>query len=221
MTVNYRNLCDELLVGIDKLFLAPQYPCLGFTSRKISMFYLIGQIGLILAVAAVLFFALGYWYGRHKSTEKQQPLVFEKGSVTAAAVAVLEDKIQQKDRQISLIQEQMADLEAGFTRGRTRDEITKPNHCQSGEDAQVGTQVSAEIGSGEQLPLETVDSDDLTKMRGIGKALNQQLNELGITSFAQIAKWSKEDVKEYALKLALKDRIRRDNWVAQAKKFSS
>ena len=185
------------------------------------MFYLIGQIGLILAVAAVLFFALGYWYGRYKSTEKQRPLVFEKGSVTAAAVAVLEDKIQQKDRQISLIQEQMADLEAGFTRGRSRDEITKPNKYQSGEGAQVGTQVSAEIDSGEQLPLETVDNDDLTKMRGIGKALQQQLNELGVTSFAQIAKWSKEDVKEYALKLALSDRIRRDNWVAQAKKFSS
>jgi len=185
------------------------------------MFYLIGQIGLILAVAAVLFFALGYWYGRHKSTEKKQPLVFEKGSVTAAAVAVLEDKIQQKDRQISLIQEQMADLEAGFTRGRSRGEITKPVNCQSREDTQVGIQVSAEIDSGEQLPLETVGGDDLTKMRGIGKALSQQLNELGIISFEQIAKWSKEDVKEYALKLALKDRIRRDNWVAQAKKFSS
>ena len=208
-------------MGIDKLFLAPQYPCLGFTTRKISMLYLIGQIGLILAVAAVLFFALGYWYGRHKSTEKKQPLVFEKGSVTAAAVAVLEDKIQQKDRQISLIQEQMADLEAGFTRGRSRDEITKPVNYQPREDAQVGTQVSAAIDSGEQLSLETVDSDDLTKMRGIGKALHQQLNEQGITSFEQIAKWSKEDVKEYASKLALKDRIRRDNWVAQAKKFSS
>ena len=53
------------------------------------MLYLIGQIGLILAVAALLFFALGYWYGRHKSTEKENPLVFEKGSVTAAAVTVL------------------------------------------------------------------------------------------------------------------------------------
>ena len=66
------------------------------------MFYLIGQIGLILAVAAVLFFALGYWYGRHKSTEKQQPLVFEKGSVTAAAVAVLEEYVVMSSGHVAL-----------------------------------------------------------------------------------------------------------------------
>ena len=60
------------------------------------MIYLVGQIGLILAVAALLFFGLGYWYGRNKAVRQEQPMVFEEGSVTAAAVLVLEEKIKQK-----------------------------------------------------------------------------------------------------------------------------
>jgi predicted flap endonuclease-1-like 5' DNA nuclease len=185
------------------------------------MLYLIGQIGLILAVAALLFFALGYWYGRHKSTEKENPLVFEKGSVTAAAVAVLEEKIQQKDRQISLLQEQMADLEAGFTRKRSEEEVPELVHADTHEGNPGGTQEDAAHDSAEAVTLTPAGGDDLTRMRGIGKALQAQLNGLGINSFEQIAQWGKEDIKEFAAKLALKDRIRRDNWVTQAKKLKA
>ena len=92
------------------------------------MIYLVGQIGLILAVTALLFFGLGYWYGRHKSVIQEQPMMFEEGSVTAAAVSVLEDRIKQKDLQISLIQEQMDDLEAGITRVRDHDDPDNSSH---------------------------------------------------------------------------------------------
>ena len=185
------------------------------------MLYLIGQIGLILAVAALLFFALGYWYGRHKSTEKENPLVFEKGSVTAAAVTVLEEKIQQKDRQISLLQEQMADLEAGFTRKGSEEEVPELVNADTHEGNPVETQGHVASDLGQTVSLTTGGGDDLTRMRGIGKALQAQLNGLGINSFEQIAQWGKEDIKEFAAKLALKDRIRRDNWVTQAKKLKA
>ena len=185
------------------------------------MLYLIGQIGLILAAAALLFFALGYWYGRHKSTEKENPLVFEKGSVTAAAVTVLEEKIQQKDRQISLLQEQMADLEAGFTRKRSDEEVPELVNADTHEGNPVATQGDVASDLGQTVSLTTGGGDDLTRMRGIGKALQAQLNGIGINSFEQIAQWGKEDIKEFAAKLALKDRIRRDNWVTQAKKLKA
>ena len=185
------------------------------------MIYLIGQIGLILAVAALLFFALGYWYGRHKSVVQEQSPMFTEGSVTAAAVSVLEDKIKQKDRQISLVQEQMADLEAGFTRARSQDGQQGLENVPATQENTGAMEGNVTGDSPEKSPPATASGDDLAQMRGIGKALQKQLNELGVNSFEQIAQWGKEDIEGYSSKLALKDRIRRDDWVGQAKKLKA
>ena len=182
------------------------------------MIYLVGQIGLILAVAAVLFFGLGYWYGCHKAGRQDQTAVFNEDSVTAAAVSVMEDKIKQKDRQISLIQEQMADLESGVSRARDQAAGKRAGHV---TDPQVDTVKPEEIaaGGGEIASTTSGLQDDLTKMRGVGKALQKQLNEMGVHSFEQVAQWGKEDIELFSSKLELKDRIRRDDWVGQASKF--
>ncbi|MFP6873308.1 MAG: hypothetical protein VCA55_07325 [Verrucomicrobiales bacterium] len=175
------------------------------------MIYLVGQIGLILAVAALLFFGLGYWYGRNKAVMQERPMVFEEGSVTAAAVSVMEEKIQQKDRQISTIQEQMADLEAGLP--RPRDQLAS-----QGDTVQLPEPVPDPQSGGISAVTPGLE-DDLTRMRGIGKALQKQLNEIGINTFEQIAQWDKESIESFSSKLALKDRIRRDDWVGQARKL--
>lgn len=61
--------------------------------------------------------------------------------------------------------------------------------------------------------------DDLTKISGVGPVLVEKLNKEGITSFAQIAAWSEEDVAAFDEKLNFKGRIQRDDWIAQAKEF--
>ena len=184
------------------------------------MLYLIGQIGLILAVAALLFFALGYWYGRHKAVVQEQSPMFKEGSVTAAAVSVLEDKIKQKDRQISLVQEQMADLEAGFTRARSKEGQQGLENVPASQE-NTGKMEGNVTEDSPKSPPATASGDDLAQMRGIGKALQKQLNEIGVNSFEQIAQWGKGDIEDYSSKLALKDRIRRDDWVGQAKKLKA
>lgn len=185
------------------------------------MIYLVGQIGLILAVTALLFFGLGYWYGRHKSFIQKQPVMFEEGSVTAAAVSVLEDRIKQKDLQISLIQEQKDDLEAGLTRGRVHDDTRESSHSSEDQGDRLVAPETVPEDALETAPPATLAGDDLTQMRGIGTALQRQLNELGINSFEQIAQWGKADIEDYSAKLALKDRIRRGDWVGQAKKLKA
>jgi large subunit ribosomal protein L21 len=60
-------------------------------------------------------------------------------------------------------------------------------------------------------------SDDLKKLSGVGPALEKKLNEAGVTSFAQIAAWTDEDVAEMDEKLSFKGRIQREGWVDQAK----
>jgi large subunit ribosomal protein L21 len=62
-------------------------------------------------------------------------------------------------------------------------------------------------------------ADDLTKISGVGPVLVKKLADAGVTSFAQIAAWSADDVKEFDDKLNFKGRIERDDWIAQAKEF--
>ena len=60
-------------------------------------------------------------------------------------------------------------------------------------------------------------SDDLKKLSGVGPALEKKLVAGGVTSFAQIAGWSPEDVASVDAELALKGKIEKEGWIAQAK----
>lgn len=60
--------------------------------------------------------------------------------------------------------------------------------------------------------------DNLELLKGIGPKLNTLLKSLGVTSFTQVANWSAADIDEIDAKLGVfAGRIRRDNWVDQAK----
>jgi predicted flap endonuclease-1-like 5' DNA nuclease len=61
--------------------------------------------------------------------------------------------------------------------------------------------------------------DDLKKIRGIGPTIEVALNKMGTYTYVQIAKWTARDIARIAQKLDTPpDRIKRDNWVAGAKK---
>jgi predicted flap endonuclease-1-like 5' DNA nuclease len=60
--------------------------------------------------------------------------------------------------------------------------------------------------------------DDLRRIKGVGPKLVTLLNGLGVTSYAQIAGWSDADIDRIDPQLgAFAGRIRRDNWVEQAR----
>ncbi|AHM05205.1 LSU ribosomal protein L21p [Roseibacterium elongatum DSM 19469] len=62
--------------------------------------------------------------------------------------------------------------------------------------------------------------DDLKQLSGVGPALEKKLHEAGVTSFAQIAAWTPEDVADMDEKLSFKGRIEREGWIEQAKKLA-
>ncbi|MEL6951913.1 MAG: 50S ribosomal protein L21 [Pseudomonadota bacterium] len=64
-------------------------------------------------------------------------------------------------------------------------------------------------------------ADDLKKLSGVGPALEKKLHENGVTSFAQIAAWTPEDVADMDDKLSFKGRIERDGWIEQAAKLAA
>ena len=64
-------------------------------------------------------------------------------------------------------------------------------------------------------------ADDLTRISGIGPVIVGKLHDLGVTTFAQIAAWTPEDVAAMDEKLNFKGRIDRDEWLKQAAEFAS
>lgn len=63
--------------------------------------------------------------------------------------------------------------------------------------------------------------DDLKKVKGIGEFVEKKLNALGIYNFKQLAKLTEDDMDKVNDAIEFfPGRIKRDNWVAQAKKFA-
>lgn len=61
--------------------------------------------------------------------------------------------------------------------------------------------------------------DDLTALKGIAQALEQRLHEFGVYTYAQIAGWNEDQIREFSARLAFKDRIQRERWVEQAQQL--
>jgi predicted flap endonuclease-1-like 5' DNA nuclease len=60
--------------------------------------------------------------------------------------------------------------------------------------------------------------DDLKLIVGVGPVLERMLQQLGITTYRQIARWTERDIDEFDAKLPeFPGRIRRDTWVTQAR----
>ena len=62
-------------------------------------------------------------------------------------------------------------------------------------------------------------ADDLTRISGIGAVIAPRLQELGITTFEQIANFTAADVERINGSLKFKGRIEREKWVEQARRI--
>ena len=61
------------------------------------------------------------------------------------------------------------------------------------------------------------DPDDLKKISGVGPVIEKKLHALGITKYAQIAAFTKDEIDQVDEVLNFKGRIERDDWLGQAK----
>jgi len=71
-------------------------------------------------------------------------------------------------------------------------------------------------------PLGATDGvpDDLQQIRGIGPKLEQTLHRFGIYRYAQIARWTREDIQAMSERLpGFHTRIVRDRWTAAARRL--
>jgi len=84
-------------------------------------------------------------------------------------------------------------------------------------------------GPGQEIGIrpESIDApmngeiEDLKEISGIGIKIEEVLHSLGIYHFEQIAKWTPENVEWIENYLTLKGRIKKEEWINQAKLLSS
>ncbi|MBX3331815.1 MAG: hypothetical protein KF722_15515 [Nitrospira sp.] len=88
--------------------------------------------------------------------------------------------------------------------------VAPPRQNEAGQNSSVGQQPK---GS------KPVQADDLKQISGIGPVFADTLNKMGTRTFIQIARWKPEDIAKIAKKLDTDpERIKREDWIAGAKK---
>lgn len=73
----------------------------------------------------------------------------------------------------------------------------------------------------ETVETAPVTPDDLTVLTGIGPKLAAAFAERGVTTYAQIAAWTEEDVAGFDKDMKLMGRIAREAWIAQAARLAA
>lgn len=91
-----------------------------------------------------------------------------------------------------------------------------------GAGSVAGTASSEAVAPKSKAPADapTEAADDLKKLSGVGPALEKKLVEAGVTSYAQIAAWTDEEVEKLDADQPFKGRIAKEGWVAQAKELA-
>ncbi|WP_097104983.1 hypothetical protein [Hoeflea halophila] len=87
----------------------------------------------------------------------------------------------------------------------------------SAENAKAGKRPASKPKAAGAGTVAGGGSDNLQKIKGVGPVIEAKLNAAGITSFAQIAGWSRKQQAVFAEQLSFPGRIEREDWVRQAK----
>jgi predicted flap endonuclease-1-like 5' DNA nuclease len=120
-------------------------------------------------------------------------------------------RIPEKDEQIERLQKRLKDLRATLrpTPSSAPTPARQPRPNGAGPQAPVGP----------PKVNKPVPADDLKKISGIGPVFADTLQKLGTRTFIQIARWKPDDIEKIAKRLETDpERIKRENWIAGAKK---
>lgn len=177
-------------------------------------------------------------------TKKQKEIAELKDALQAAAhpgIDCFEDEFSEGDeisQQAILRLESQLKLETDVYRQRidelenrlreaqmqqTVPAINGAGHYTNGKHKVNGSAVVTSLVIPESEPeMALSEKDDLTQIRGIGPKIQDLLYEMQITTLAQIAEFTEQDIQRVEQRLGrFAGRVERDQWVAQAKRLKS
>jgi large subunit ribosomal protein L21 len=96
----------------------------------------------------------------------------------------------------------------------------KPAAEKAAPKAAAEEKAPAKKAAPKKTAAKTDGADDLTRISGVGPVMVKKLHANGVTTFAQIAAWTPEEVAAMDDVLNFKGRIDRDEWLKQAAEFA-
>ena len=98
---------------------------------------------------------------------------------------------------------------------------TETTTTDAGKDASTDVVTKPDERLGPIFTTAPAHTDDLKRITGVGPVLEKRLNDAGIYQFDQIKRWTKSNIDNLDQHLSLGGRIKRDNWVAQARRLTT
>jgi NADH-quinone oxidoreductase subunit E len=179
-------------------------------------------IPALFIVAAIALVAIGYLIGRASPRESTHGVMQPPASSEPRAIPSAETSASAVDDRYALVETR---AERDAVRTRLSDFATDRSHLFS-----AVASAREETARYRQLVIDLEDNapppllggpgmpDNLRLIVGVGPVLERMLHQLGVTTFRQIARWSERDIDEIDARLPeFHGRIRRDDWVAQAR----
>lgn len=109
---------------------------------------------------------------------------------------------------------------AAAERASQPEKAAKPAAKKAAPKAAAEEKAPAKKAAPKKTAAKTDGADDLTRISGVGPVMVKKLHANGVTTFAQIAAWTPEEVAAMDDVLNFKGRIDRDEWLKQAAEFA-
>jgi predicted flap endonuclease-1-like 5' DNA nuclease len=133
--------------------------------------------------------------------------------LTAASLGQAEQTIDDLRQQLDSREQTIDDLQ------RERDKVDGGLAGQSAQESTGTTRIDPRLGS--IYIHEPAIKDDLKQISGVVESLEKKLNDFGVYTYEQIMDWDDSAIEAFSDLLAFKDRISREDWVAQARRLHS
>ncbi len=140
-------------------------------------------------------------------------------SAAAAAIAAASASVTRGVRPIEPLSP-LSRADPNVSRPARLSDAIKEREAKPGDDGDLDHLRSGK-SEAYRSPTSSDEVNDLKRIRGIGVLIEKRLNALGISSYAQIANWTGNDIDRISQTLDFKGRIERENWVEQARILSS
>lgn len=172
---------------------------------------------IAIAVASIVAWRLGVAHGRREAAPTLPPLV------TESQPKLRHDAISLAAPLVPSSTDPLTEERSRLVRSYA-DETFRLREALGSVQASAVRYRQLVVDTENNAPPPLLDSptapDDLKLIVGVGPVLERMLQQLGVATYRQIARWSERDIDEFDAKLAeFPGRIRRDDWVTQAREL--
>lgn len=192
------------------------------------MFMFVLQTLILIAIAFAIGAVVGCWLRSVFSAAQETPVHAARDVAIkpeAAGATVLGEPPSEEPAELNEAQPAPVPLmEAGELekpakkKTAARKSAAKPSAKSKAAKPAAGKKTTAKAVA--SRPDAPAGKDDLKKIKGIGRVIEGKLNAAGVTTYAQIASWTKKDAAAFSEQLDFQGRIEREKWVSQAKKLA-